>query len=798
MKKLLPLLVFAQVMAAQTVTTTLTGTIKDLAGNTVTSGRILFTSSLKSGQDSTIPGTARFVPSTVTCLINASGNPVASPGGTAPCVITKNTAMSPAGTSYVVNIQPYNVSPGAIFNFYAIADTVDISTISPTPSQLPTNYQGVQGPPGIPGCVTGGANTCITSPRVFYASQLGCASLNVNLNTGLKFDGTAAHDDGPCISSVLASATAQSGVIVVIDGAALVSGIRGPAAGNWGIVGLGGGLKADATIYGTGFYQKAGTNDDVIHNGPSGAGCVSGYSDPGWITPGAAPARGTNVLLRDFVINGNKGNGTNGNSNSGNFRGIGDFDTVYGSAYCWYMGVNIMDMENVDISGLTIYNTSAYNIRVSNVGHVNASKLNLANVGYTAGVGPTNGDGFHVSGPANDVHLSDIYCRTTDDCIALNAPEGWGGYIYNVTIDGLTLYQAQTGIRMYTGSVAPPAGDAVPMISNVAVSNMTGIANVVGVILGLNATRTLTRPATITGVTFTNSTFSAPWSVVSGDNLDDIRFDNVKAYGIVNGCFFTPATVAQTIGHLDFNNVRMGRTANGQKGCLIDTTTTGFNGAGSAVISNVHVNGFEVEDEGSYTAIPSIFTLNSPSLISLLTMAGVSRTGITAVTNDATKISAIRPDTVDVGPSSLARFTTGSNTTSTQQSSENSSSTSVWHSFINGSAATIPSIQCFAHSTSLAGTFYNLRCEAEQYEALNPASFLSWTSGDPKTTAPDVGFSRLSANNLLLGDGHTPGSKSGTLGLTGIQAIGLAGTGNRLVCAHADGTFYAGTTTTCP
>jgi hypothetical protein len=147
MKRLALLLAFASALGAQTLTT-LTGTIKDLSGSTVTSGRIVFTTTLNPGQDLTIPGVGRFVPSTTYCRISNSGQPVSNtPPYTAACQITKNTALSPSGTSYATCVQPYNVQPGGCFNFFATLDTVDISTIAPTPTTLPTNYAGMQGPP---------------------------------------------------------------------------------------------------------------------------------------------------------------------------------------------------------------------------------------------------------------------------------------------------------------------------------------------------------------------------------------------------------------------------------------------------------------------------------------------------------------------------------------------------------------------------------------------------------------------------------------------------------------------------
>jgi len=107
-----------------------------------------------------------------------------------------------------------------------------------------------------------------------YISALGCARQDVDLSTGLTIKGGPAHDDGPCITAALAKATAGNPVVLVPDGASLVSSIHGPAAGHWSIVGRGAGFHGADTLFGTGFFQKSGTNDDVIFNGDAAhAGC---------------------------------------------------------------------------------------------------------------------------------------------------------------------------------------------------------------------------------------------------------------------------------------------------------------------------------------------------------------------------------------------------------------------------------------------------------------------------------------------------------------------------------------------
>jgi hypothetical protein len=146
LKKLLisiagPLMVAAGLHAQ---TTTYTGQIKDLALNPVTSGQVTFT--LAPSTDSTMPGTGRFTPRTITCNISGSGTLSAS-GGFGACTVASNTALSPAGTSYRICIQPGFPTTGSCFYDYATGGTKDISTIAPTLRTGPLNYNGVQGPP---------------------------------------------------------------------------------------------------------------------------------------------------------------------------------------------------------------------------------------------------------------------------------------------------------------------------------------------------------------------------------------------------------------------------------------------------------------------------------------------------------------------------------------------------------------------------------------------------------------------------------------------------------------------------
>jgi hypothetical protein len=124
--------------AAGQTTSTITGTIKDLSQLIVTSGKVTFT--LRPSTDATISGLARFSAQTVTCGINASGQ-VMNQALSGACVITMNTALQPPGSGYLVSFWPYNVKTATIF-MYAIASSIDITTVVSTQSQLP-NQGGV-------------------------------------------------------------------------------------------------------------------------------------------------------------------------------------------------------------------------------------------------------------------------------------------------------------------------------------------------------------------------------------------------------------------------------------------------------------------------------------------------------------------------------------------------------------------------------------------------------------------------------------------------------------------------------
>jgi hypothetical protein len=201
------LLMIATGLHAQT--TTYTGKIKDLALNPVTSGQVTFT--LAPSTDSTLPGTGRFTPRTVTCIIRGDGTLASSSNGVSACQVANNTSLSPSGTSYRICIQPRFATPGSCFFDYATGGSKDISTVAPTLQTGPLNYSGTSGPPGKDG--PAGAPGTITATGV-NGSFLVPGQLTANIN---RWESPLSHGvlSNTSPHTVLATGSAKSGSLAL-------------------------------------------------------------------------------------------------------------------------------------------------------------------------------------------------------------------------------------------------------------------------------------------------------------------------------------------------------------------------------------------------------------------------------------------------------------------------------------------------------------------------------------------------------------------------------------------------------
>jgi hypothetical protein len=409
------------------------------------------------------------------------------------------------------------------------------------------------------------------------ASEIGCA-LDCDLSTGRnKLTGGAATDDAPRINAAMAGATASNPITLILDGSALISGLFLPAGGYWSIAGLG---------CGTGFFVKAGTNNDGIHNGGPKAALPS---DPGIVTPGIpVPARGSDVSLSNFELNGNRGNGHNGNSTTG---------LVQGGASGWYVGINLMNLDNIRLENLGIVNTSSYHIRLSNVGHVTVSGCTL----YTHG--PST-DGVHFDGPANDIAISNCNITCDDDAIALNCPEGYTGNISRVTVTGCT-FDSVSMIRLYTTVPGRPRFN----IDSVTVSDCTGTFTRAAFAIGEGSG---SNPNSVEGLSVSNCKIIAPTVLELEASFGQANFSNVmltpQGHEDVGYAFARTSSVYFPIVYsgagLVFENCGIQRNSDHAVAALVLED--------ASVIESIEFNGFSVQD--AHGATPELLRIQSGTI----------------------------------------------------------------------------------------------------------------------------------------------------------------------------------------
>lgn len=455
------------------------------------------------------------------------------------------------------------------------------------------------------------APTPIPGMTYIRASEIGCA-LDCDLRNGRnKYTGGAATDDGPRINAAMAEASAENPITLIIDGSALISGLFLPADGNWSIAGLG---------CGTGFFVKTGTNNDGIHNGPPNA---SVPADPG----PPAPARGANVSLSNFTLNGNQGDGRHGNSTTG---------LRQGSKEAWYLGINLMNLNNIKIENVVVVNTPAYHIRFSNVGNVSVSGCVMKSHGF-------NTDGLHFDGPANDIAISNCDFTVGDDSIGLNCPEGYTGNISRVNVDNCT-FNSWSLMRLYTTTYNTNKFN----IDSVTVSNCSGKLREAAFLIGISGQ---SNPNSIDNLTVADCTLAAPTILAMAENFGNISLRNVTLTPWVSPpwsdrvcAFLGPSPLYRNVSfvgsNLSFENCRIYRSGHLIAAVILENDST---------INNIAFNGFGVQDVDTAAAVPSLVgigsgaigeivlnSVNSSNILALLSaneftyVASISGTGVLA------------------------------------------------------------------------------------------------------------------------------------------------------------------------
>ncbi len=440
------------------------------------------------------------------------------------------------------------------------------------------------------------------------ASEIGCA-LDCDLRNGRnKYTGGLATDDGPRINAAMASATADHPITLIIDGSALISGLFLPAGGYWNIAGLG---------CGTGFFVKTGANNDAIHNGPPNAAVPFNPGPP-------APVRGMNVSLSNFTVNGNQGNGFDGNSTSG---------SRLGTQVLFYCGINLMNLNSINIEKVVLVRISAYHIRLSNVGNARVSGCVMESQF------PGN-DGVHIDGPANDIVISQCAFKTGDDSVALNCPEGYSGNISRVEVTDC-IFNSWSLMRLYTTDGSPRNFS----IDTVSVSNCNGNLAEAAFLIGLADN---SRPNSIASLNISDCSVAAPTVLGVAENFGTIALRNVTFFpSLANvrwlapqanhiSAFLRPSPfygwVSYVGSNLSFENCRFYRSPGIElEGLILENDST---------IENLTFSGFGVMNGESNDPVPDLLdigwgsigqlvlnSLNSNNILAPVSAVGFSTIG---------------------------------------------------------------------------------------------------------------------------------------------------------------------------
>lgn len=252
-------------------------------------------------------------------------------------------------------------------------------------------------------------------------------------------------DDTSVLQTAL-SASYAGGLVLVIDGVSLITGLD---------------VGSNTTIQflaNCGFYLASSSNREAIRN----------------VNRSATVITDTNITLTGLgKINGNKA----GQS------GVSQSDNTPMCAVAFY------GISNLTINGgLTVYDSAAFEISIGNFSNVICDSLNLT---ATATNSNLNTDGIDLRGPGTNATLSNLTILAGDDSIALNSrnygssvigPYIGGGDIMNVTIENLILQGSLLGIDLIS--------DGTFKVSDIQISNLSGTVQNYALYLNLDTFNT--------------------------------------------------------------------------------------------------------------------------------------------------------------------------------------------------------------------------------------------------------------------------------------------------------------------
>jgi hypothetical protein len=488
------------------------------------------------------------------------------------------------------------------------------------------------------------------SAKVKYVSVYGCPQ-DTDLTAGGGTDATS------CINALWAGASPTNPILVVQDGASLISGngLQMPASGGAYLQGAGGGISAIslltcsitsnvATLTTATNTLTAGRNvqfSALSHcpalNNQVLAVSATGISSTSFqvpitsanITSGAetgvaVSAYGTGFFSAnnsgDMISNGTTVSGGNcenvaavpGSLNGASYGISGVIFSGNGgnqSNYCF--GADFNNANNIVIENTVFYNIYKYGIKLDNVKQVGIDHVYIyaTNVGPTA---PINTDGVHIDGPASDITISNSYFHTGDDAIAINSSEGYCGPISRVTITNSTLDNARSALRVYNNG-AICANGLSPLIDTVTISNYSGSVYESVATLGFNTIGTL-NPA-INNLKWANSVVTAvaplPGAFIVVNNLGKVDLDGFTLQG-VSDCLFCSAIGSQGISLLKLHNVTAVFNSYNTGGTGILNILGDISGGGTLTVADAIIDGLGEYNDPGGTAAPGCPLCNMP------------------------------------------------------------------------------------------------------------------------------------------------------------------------------------------
>ncbi len=411
-------------------------------------------------------------------------------------------------------------------------------------------------------------------PRRHLASDLGCI-LDCDLNTGLTSDGRPATDNTALLNAFLATASATTPVYLVLDGPTLITGLL-----------LNGGhTTIEGTGPDTGFFLKAGSNAHAIRN----------HQDPQAGDPGsghpAPPRTNFGITVRNLRLNGNRGNGTDGNTDHGITYDVSGKTMLY--------GISLVGASAIWLEDLILHETTTYAVCLSN-----CSAVVCRNIRITTHSGDRNTDGIHINGPASDIHISDSFFQTSDDPIALNAPEGFGGPITRVAVSNCVFDRCPTALRIYghgNSSVSFP-------ISSVLVSNCTGTVTNCPVLIGFQHGSPVDN---LQDFQISNCSFQANFWATINESCGVLTFANQTWDSPTRTGQFLWIPLPATVSSLTLASCRIYRSTRGS------APASGLFAAAEArgsVIRKLTLDGFSIENEAGQTFPPIPLLLDTENV----------------------------------------------------------------------------------------------------------------------------------------------------------------------------------------